>query len=161
MSADRGFEWRTKASIFGFPLISIAFGRDPEGRIRITKGLLAVGQFAYGGIVIAQFGAGIVTLSQFAVGLLAFGQLALGLLLGLGQVAGGVMAIGQVVWAFYGLCQVGWAKYMWSPGRTDMEAVSMFYTVKMIILQEGGIDFGEVIRGGYEWGSKWLMSIFK
>ncbi len=122
--------------------------------------MLAVGQFAYGGIVIAQFGAGIVTLSQFAVGLLAFGQLALGLLLGLGQIAGGVMAIGQVVWGIYGLCQVGWAKYMWSPGRTDMEAVSMFYTVKMMILQEGGIGLGEVILGGYEWGSKWLMSLF-
>jgi len=161
MSAHRGFEWRTKASIFGFPLISIAFGRDTDGRIRIAKGLLAVGQFAYGGIVVAQFGAGIVTLSQFAVGLLAFGQLALGLLLGLGQIAGGVMAIGQIACGLYGLCQVGWAKYMWSPSRTDMEAVSMFYTVKMMILNEGGISLGEVIRGGYEWGGKWLMSIFK
>jgi hypothetical protein len=161
MSAGQGFEWKTKASIFGIPLISVAFGRDPEGRIRIAKGLLAVGQFAYGGIVVAQFGAGIVTLSQFAVGLFAFGQLALGLLLGLGQVAGGVMAIGQVVCGVYGLCQIGWAKYMWSPGRTDMEAVSMFYTVKMMILNEGGIRFGEVIRGGYEWGSKWVMSLFK
>ncbi len=122
---------------------------------------MAVGQFAYGGIVIAQFGAGIVTLSQFAVGLLAFGQLALGILLGLGQISSGVMAIGQVVCGLYGLCQVGWAKYMRSPGRTDMEAVSMFYTVKMMILNEGGISFGEVVRGGYQWGAKWLMSIFE
>ena len=156
----KGFEWRTRASILGFPLICIAFGRDPNGRLRIARGLLAIGQFAYGGIVIAQFGVGIVTLSQFAVGLLAFGQLALGILLGLGQVSTGVMAIGQVVWGVYGLCQIGWAKYMWSPHRTDMEAVSMFYTVKMMILQEGGISLAEVIRGGYEWGRKWLMSLF-
>ncbi len=157
----KGFEWRTRASSFGFPLICIAFGRDPNGRLRIARGLLAVGQFAYGGIVIAQFGAGIVTVSQFAVGLLAFGQLALGILLGLGQLSTGVMAIGQVVWGLYGLCQVGWAKYMWSPYRTDMEAVSMFYTVKMTILGEGGISLGEVIRGGFEWGRKWLMSLFE
>jgi hypothetical protein len=71
------------------------------------------------------------------------------------------MAIGKVVCGLYGLCQVGWAKYMWSPGRTDMEAVSMFYTVRMMLLNEGGISFGEVIRGGYEWGSKWLRSLFK
>jgi hypothetical protein len=157
---SKGFEWRTRASIFGFPLICIAFGRDPNGRLRIARGLLAIGQFAYGGIVIAQFGEGIVTLSQFAVGLLAFGQLALGILLGLGQVSTGVMAIGQVVCGLYGLCQIGWAKYMWSPDRTDMEAVSMFYTVKMMILQEGGISLGEVIRGGYEWGRRWLISLF-
>ena len=158
---SRGFEWKTRASIFGFPLICIAFGRGPNGRLRIAKGLLAIGQFAYGGIVIAQFGAGIVTLSQFAIGLLAFGQLALGILLGLGQLSTGVMAIGQVVAGLYGLCQVGYAKYMWSPYRTDMEAVSMFYTVKMMIMQEGGISLGEVIRGGYRWGVKWLMSLFE
>jgi hypothetical protein len=161
VSPRRGFEWRTRASIFGFPLICIAFGRDPNGRLRIAGGLLAVGQFAYGGIVIAQFGAGILTLSQFGVGLLAVGQLALGILLGLGQVSTGVMAIGQIVWGVYGLCQTGWAKYMWSPGRTDMEAVSMFYTVKMMILREGGIGLAEVIRGGYEWGRRWLMSLFE
>jgi len=160
-SPRKGFEWRTRASIFGFPLVCIAFGRDPSGRLRVARGLLAIGQFAYGGIVIAQFGAGLVTISQFAVGLLSFGQLALGILLGLGQLSTGIMAVGQVAWGLYALCQVGWAKYMWSPYRTDMEAVSMFYTVKMMVLQEGGISFGEVIRGGYRWGTKWLMSLFE
>jgi len=156
-----GFEWKTRTSVFGIPLICISYGRDQFGKLRIARGLLAIGQFAVGGIVIAQFGVGILTIAQFAVGLLAFGQIVMGLLLGLGQIAGGAFAIGQLVCGLYGLGLAGWAKYLWSPGRTDMEAVSMFYTVKMMLLQEGGITFGEVIKGGYDWGSKWLLSIFE
>ncbi len=157
----RGFHWRTRTSILGLPLVCVAFGHDDNGKLRVAKGILAIGQFAYGGIVLAQFGAGILSVSQFGLGLISFGQFALGVLFGVGQVTTGVMAIGQVVCGLYGLCQFGWAKYIWSPDRTDMEAVSMFYTVKMMLLQEGGISFGEVIRGGWEWGKKWLMSLFQ
>ncbi len=152
MSTGRGFEWQTEASILGSPLICIAFGHGPNGQPKIASGWLAIGQFAYGGVVIAQFGAGIVTLSQFAVGLFAFGQLAVGVVLGSGQAAAGLLAIGQVVCGLYGMCQLGWAKYMWSPGRIDMEAVSMFYTAKD--------KFPEIIWRGARWAGNWLQSLF-
>ena len=161
MSADRGFEWRTKASIFGFPLICIAFGRDPDGRIRIAKGFLAVGQFAYGGIVIAQFGAGILTLSQFAVGLARLRSIGPGASSGIG--AGcewsnghrtGRMGTLRIVSGRLGQIHVVPEQDRYGSGihvlyRKDDASAGRRH------------QFGEVIRGGYEWGSKWLMSIFK
>ncbi|MBI4962003.1 MAG: hypothetical protein HY913_01880 [Desulfomonile tiedjei] len=134
----RGFEWKTRASLFRLPLICISYGYDSEGRTRVAKGWLAIGQFAFGGIVIGQFGAGILAFGQFAVGLFSFGQVALGLLVAVGQISCGLFAVGQVVVGVYGLGQIGWAKYLWSQWRTDMEAVSMFSTIKMILLREGG-----------------------
>jgi len=156
-----GFEWKTRAAFFGIPLICIAYGRDHRGKFRVAKGFLAIGQCALGGIVIAQFGAGVLAIGQFVTGLFAVGQFALGGLLAAGQFSGGLLAVGQVVVGIYGLGQVGWATYLWSQGRTDMEAVSMFYTIKMMVLHQGGITFGEVLRGGYDWGTQTLRSLFK
>jgi hypothetical protein len=154
-----GFEWKTRARLFGLPLICISYGRDGQGRTRVAKGWFAVGRFALGGIVVAQFGAGFLAVGQFVAGVLSCGQVALGLLLAAGQISCGVFAIGQIVAGVYGLGQIGWAKYLWSQQRTDMEAVSMFYTIKMLILGEGGIRIEEVIKGGVKWGSDWLYSI--
>lgn len=157
----RGFEWKTRTRLFGLPLICIAYGRDSQGRTRVAKGWFAVGQFAFGWIVIAQFGAGILAIGQFVVGILSCGQLALGLLMAVGQLSCGIFAIGQIVVGTYGLGQIGWAKYLWSEWRTDMEAVSMFHTIKMMLLHKGGITVGEVIRGGFRWGSDRLHSVFE
>ena len=159
--APSGFEWKTKASLFGIPLVCVAYGRDERGKIRVARGFLAIGQFAVGGIVVAQFGAGLLAIGQFVTGGFVIGQLALGLLLAAGQVSCGLVSVGQVVAGIYGLWQAGYAKYLWSPGRTDMEAVSMFYTIKMMILQEGGITFGEVVRGAVDWGNQTLRTLFK
>jgi len=156
-----GFEWKTRASLFGLPLICVSYGRDSQGRTRIARGWLAVGQFAFGGIAIGQFGAGIVAIGQFVAGILSCGQLALGILMAVGQISCGVFAIGQIVVGIYGVGQIGWAKYLWCEWRTDMEAVSMFSTIKMMLLHEGGIRIEEVIKGGLRWGSDWLSSIVK
>jgi hypothetical protein len=159
--APSGFEWKTRTAIFGMPLICIAYGRDGGGKIRVAKGILAIGQYALGGIVVAQFGAGLLAIGQFVAGVFVIGQLALGLVLAAGQISCGLMAIGQVVVGVYGLGQIGFAEYLWSQGRADMEAVSMFYTIKMMILQEGGITFGEVVKGALDWGSQTLRPLFK
>ncbi|MGB6067378.1 MAG: hypothetical protein WBG50_21440 [Desulfomonilaceae bacterium] len=145
-----GFEWKSRAVLFGIPLICIAFGRDGRGRLRVAKGFLAVGQCAFGGIVIAQFGAGIVAVGQFVLGLFAFGQLALAVVLAVGQIAGGLLAIGQVVVGLYGLGQIGWADYLWSSGRTDMEAVATFSQIKMTLLGQGGWSAGAALRRALE-----------
>lgn len=88
-----------------------------------------MGQFALGVIAIGQFGVGFISLGQFAFGVAAVGQLALGLATGWGQLAIGTFAVGQIVVGMYARGQTGWAEYLWSPGRTDMEAVAMFETV--------------------------------
>jgi len=161
ISLASGFEWKTRANLFGIPLICVSCGRDHQGKTRVAKGFLAIGQFAFGGIVIAQFGAGILAIGQFVAGVLSCGQLALGLLMAVGQISFGTFAIGQIVVGLYGLGQIGWGKYLWCWWRIDMEAVSMFHTIKMMLFHEGGITPGEVAEGGFRWGSDWLLSLFK
>jgi len=60
----RGFEWKSKAQILGWPLIHVAIGRNKEtGRLMVARGIMAtgttaVGRFAFGKYVLAQLGAG-------------------------------------------------------------------------------------------------------
>jgi hypothetical protein len=131
-----GFEWKSRATIFGIPLIHIAFGRNSSGRLRVAKGVIAVGQFAVGLFTVAQFGIGIIFgFGQFMIGLTALAQFAGGILIGVGQVATGVVTAGQFVVGIYGLAQAGWARYMWSPTRVDMEAVALYSTIQLRIEQ--------------------------
>ena len=101
-----GYEWKSKQSLWGLPLVHVAFGRDSNGKLRVAKGIVAVGQFAIGGITIAQFGIGAVlgigqfvvaplALGQFAFGLLAAGQFGIGILAGAGMFATGIVAKGM------------------------------------------------------------------
>ncbi len=122
-----GFEWKSDFEILGIPLIHIAVGRDENGKIRIAKGIIAIGQFAIGLITIAQFGIGILFgIGQFMLGIATIAQFAIGILFGLGQFATGYIVIGQFVYGWYALCQFGFAKYMWSPKIKDPEAIEFF-----------------------------------
>jgi hypothetical protein len=155
-----GFEWKTGIGVFGIPLICVSYGRNIQGKIRVARGFLAVGPIAVGGIAIGGFAAGIMPIGLLSIGLISLGVWAFGLM-AVGQMACGLVAIGQMVVGLYGLGQTGHAKYLWSPARTDMEAVAMFHTIKMMILEEGGIKLREMIVGGLVWGKAWLTSIFK
>ncbi len=155
-----GFHWQTSWKLFGLPLCCISFGRNSSGRARIAKGWISIGKIAVGLIAIGQFSLGIISLGIVGVGLIAVGQVAAGILFGLGQISTGIMAIGQVVIGHFGLGQIGWATYLWSQNWTDMEAVAAFSSVRMMILNEGGIEFGEVMRGAIDWGTDWLKSVF-
>jgi len=92
-----GYEWKTRRSLFGIPLVHVALGWDKKsGKPLIAKGIIAVGQFAVGVIAVGQFAVGgVFCLAQFAVGAIAIAQFALGFLFGLGQFATGVYAAGQ------------------------------------------------------------------
>ena len=139
-----GSKWRTRASLFGIPLVCVAYGRDERGRPIVAKGFVAIGQFAIGGLVIAQFGCGLLCIAQFAVGLAAFGQLALSPLVGFGQLAVGTFAVGQFVIGKFARGQYGWAEYLWSPDRVDMEAVAMFETIVWLVQQDIAIIWENV-----------------
>ena len=114
-------------TFYGYPLVHIAFGRDAHGKLRVARGVIAIGQFAIGLITIAQFGIGLLFgFGQFILGLTALAQFAVAALFGLGQIATGYIAVGQVVLAYYGLAQAGFAKYIWSSARKDPEAAEFF-----------------------------------
>jgi hypothetical protein len=150
-----GLYWKSRASLFGVPLVCIAFGPDENGRTRVAKGFIAVGQFAVGLITLAQFGVGILFgVGQFVIGVAVLGQFCAGLIAAFGQFAAGAFAIGQFVAGVYAIGQFGYAKYLWSPGRIDMEAVAMFHTVKMTFLGKGitlSQITGGLSRAFWEW----------
>jgi hypothetical protein len=124
----RGFEWRSKKEIYGWPLVHIAFGRNKKtGRLLVAKGVIAIGQFAIGLITIAQFGIGILFgFGQFIGGIIAVGQFALGLYFGLGQFATGSIAIGQLAFGEYVRAQIGFGRYVWSQKIKDPQAIEYF-----------------------------------
>ncbi len=125
-----GFEWRSRQMICGYPLIHLAFGKDAQGKRKVAKGFIAIGQFAVGVITVAQFGVGLLFgFGQFIVGLTALAQFAGAVLMGVGQIACGYVAVGQIVLAKIGLAQFGFAEFLWSPGRRDPEAVEFFHNL--------------------------------
>jgi hypothetical protein len=125
-----GLDWKSGRTCFGYPLVHIAVGRDSRGKLRVAKGVIAIGQFAVGLIAVAQFGVGLLFgFGQFMLGLTVVAQLAGGVLVGIGQLATGYVAVGQMVLAYYGLAQLGLGEYLWTAGkfgRKDPEAVQYF-----------------------------------
>ena len=97
---DCGVDYRSKATLFGLPLLHVVLGIDPAtGRTRVAKGIIAIGGIAKGVVAFGGVAIGGLAFGGLAVGVLAFGGCALGLLalggLGVGLVAalgGGVMA---------------------------------------------------------------------
>jgi serine/threonine protein kinase len=83
---SQGRDYRTKQSLFGLPLVHVAWGVDPvTHRPRVAKGLLAVGSKAKGLIAVGieaygLMAAGLIAGGIFPVGLLAFGVFSVGLI---------------------------------------------------------------------------------
>ena len=132
-----GRDWKSQTTIFGLPLVHIAYGRDENGKRRVAKGIIAIGQFGVGVITIAQFGvAGLfglgqfmiapLAIAQFAGSLVAIAQFAITLCFGLGQFATGYVAIGQFAAGDWLLCVKGFGEHVWSTDRRDLEAVQFF-----------------------------------
>jgi hypothetical protein len=71
-----GFEYKSKATLFGLPLLHISFKYRPTRRPVPAKGIIAIGQFAYGIFTLSQFGIGLVSISQFTVAGFALAQFA-------------------------------------------------------------------------------------
>jgi len=97
-----GFEYRSAATIGGWPLVHVCAGVDPVTmRPRVAKGIIAVGNVAVGGVAVAGVAVGLVTLGGLSVGLLcAVGGAALGLGLSVGGFAVGSIAVGGAAIGF-------------------------------------------------------------
>ncbi|MBI2923378.1 MAG: serine/threonine protein kinase [Planctomycetes bacterium] len=84
-----GGEWKSRTTILGIPLISVAWGVGADRRPRVAKGVIAIGQFGVGVVTIAQFGVGIFGLGQFIVGAAVLAQFAACTLAAAGSFVGG------------------------------------------------------------------------
>jgi hypothetical protein len=71
-----GFEYKSKASIFGLPWLHISFKYRPNKVPVVAVGVISIGQFGMGIVNISQFGMGIFSLSQFTVAGYAVAQFA-------------------------------------------------------------------------------------
>jgi RNA polymerase subunit RPABC4/transcription elongation factor Spt4 len=71
-----GFEYKSEASIAGWPLLHISFKYRADRRPVVARGIIAIGQFGYGVVCIAQFGVGLVSIAQFTVAGFALAQFA-------------------------------------------------------------------------------------
>ncbi len=135
-----GFEWRSATEVLGIPLVHVAVGRDPRtGRLRVARGIIAVGQFAIGIVTVAQFGIGLLFgFGQCVLGFTAVGQVALGAYFGAGQIATGMTAIGQIAFGYYVLAQVGVGVHVWSPTVKDPLAIQHFHDLWETVRRAAG-----------------------
>jgi hypothetical protein len=71
-----GFEYKSKATFAGLPLVHISFKYKPNRVPVPAKGIIAIGQFACGVFTLSQFGVGLVSVSQFTIAGYALAQFA-------------------------------------------------------------------------------------
>ena len=73
-----GYEYKTRATIAGLPLVHVSFKYRPNRTPVVARGILAIGQFAVGVVCIGQFSVGLLSVSQFSVAAFTIAQVALG-----------------------------------------------------------------------------------
>lgn len=72
-----GFEYRSDAELLGLPLLHVSFKYRHNLVPVPARGVVAIGQFAFGVFTLSQFGVGVVSVSQFTVAGYALAQFAL------------------------------------------------------------------------------------
>ena len=70
-----GYEYRSRATLFGIPMIHICFKYRSLFVPVPARGIIAIGPFAVGVITIAQFGIGVAALAQLGLAAFLVGQL--------------------------------------------------------------------------------------
>lgn len=138
--AVHGYHSRSSATLFGWPLVSIALGPDPErggegGRRGMARGIIAIGDGAIGGVAIGGGAVGIVAVGGGAVGVVGIGGGAAGLLAALGGGAAGGFATGGL-----------------AAGGVATGGLAVGYVA------QGGLAVGVYARGGSATGAHTITS---
>ena len=132
-----GYEYRSKTTLFGLPLIHIANGIDPRtGRKRVAKGIIAIGDTAVGMVAFGGVAFGGIAIGGAAIGLITLGGLSVGLLfaLGGGAIGGiaigggaiGVVAYGGGAIGYYAAGGGAWGVHAYGGNVQDPEALAFF-----------------------------------
>jgi hypothetical protein len=123
-----GYEYRSKETLFGWPLVHVATGIDPEtGRKRIARGIIAVGDVAIGGVAVGGCALGGVAVGGCALGLVTLGGLSVALLLALGGAAISTgVAIGGGAIGYYAFGGGAIGPHALGGNWQDPEAVEFF-----------------------------------
>jgi len=143
--AGWGKRFRSKARLFGLPIVDYAYGPVPGEPPPHARGIIAVGDkatgvlalggqarglVAIGGVAMGGFTIGGVSLGLFsacggvAIGLVAWGGVALGLLVS-GGLAAGFFAAGGLSVGYYAMGGSPLGVFTLGPGSNDQEAVDL------------------------------------
>jgi eukaryotic-like serine/threonine-protein kinase len=137
-----GFEYKSKTTWFGLPLLHVASGLDPAtGKTRVAKGIIAIGGkaigvFAMGGVTIGVItfgglGIGILPIAGFSLGVMAIGGFAVGLFAAYGGFAMAPIAMGGFAVGYYALGGAAFGEHVLSGRVREPEAVRFFRSIKM------------------------------
>ena len=158
-----GWEYRSKRTLWGLPLLHIAEGYDPNtGKPRQATGIIAYGSSAKGVVAIGGRATGIVAFGGLAVGVIAFGGLSLGLIGFGGLVLAALFAYGGVTvgpFAFggvaIGLCAEGGFRtsVYRLPDSWTMYAFILFYSL-LAVLGVMAIWLAAVARRHRPWAAR-------
>lgn len=146
--AYAGVEFRSKATLFGWPLLHVAAGCDPlTGRARVARGIIAIGGkakgvFAFGGLATGVFAFGGMAIGVFAfggcaLGVISYGGLAVALIfaLGGGALAPIAMGGGAIGWFAYGGGALG--AHVVDAMHRDPAAASLFRPFAKALFENG------------------------
>lgn len=134
---DFGYEFRTKATLLGMPLVCIGNEFDPAtGKDRPCRGIIAVGHFPRGFIAIGDLAVGFVAfgggaLGFFSIGggslgVISFGGGAIGLAVAFGGLAIAPIAIGGMAIGYYAFGGGALGGHTFSALSQDPVAVEFF-----------------------------------
>ena len=86
------YEYKSKRTLFGLPLVHINLGRG----MKKAKGIIAIGNISYGVVSIGFLSLGVFSIGLLSIGLVSIAAIAIGLLLGVGAIAIGIFSIGAI-----------------------------------------------------------------
>jgi hypothetical protein len=126
-----GREYRSKRTLWGWPLVHVASGYDADtGRKRIARGIIAIGDVAIGGVAIGGCAVGGVAIGGCAIGLITLGGAAFGLLLALGGLAvSAAVAMGGGAVGYYAFGGGAVGAHPLGGNSRDPQAVEFFSTL--------------------------------
>jgi hypothetical protein len=122
-----GYGYSSKAQILGIPLLDIAYGVDPvTGRMRVAKGIVAIGQISIGLFSFGGLAMGGLAFGGLAIGAIALGGASFGAILALGGVAAGYSAIGGAAVGHYAMGGAGFGTHVIDATQQSPEAFRYF-----------------------------------
>jgi hypothetical protein len=102
-SVARGKRYRSKANLFGLPVIDVAYGPYGNEKRGRARGIIAIGDFPMGVLAIGGLPRGIVAIGGVAVGCFAIGGNSIGLITSLGGNSVGGLAVGGTAWGVFAI----------------------------------------------------------
>jgi len=136
-SRKLSYEYRSRTTLFGLPLLHMAIGVNPAtGRKRNAKGIIALGSaprgvIAFGDVAVGVVACGIVSfgvvsISVLAVGVFALGSAAVGLLAAVGGLALAPVAMGGAAFGYYASGSIAAGIHAIGSGGSDPLAAKFF-----------------------------------